>query len=62
MSVGVSVFLIIIGLILLFIAIKLVKKISKMIFFILILGGLYSFSKGLIDVGTVLNWWTSLFH
>ena len=62
MSVGVSVFLIIIGLILLFIAIKLVKKISKMIFFILILGGLYIFSKGLIDVGTVLNWWTSLFH
>lgn len=58
----ISILLILIGLILLFLAIKFIKKISKIVFFILMLGGLYSFSKGLIDVGTVLNWWTSLFH
>lgn len=58
----ISILLILIGLILLFLAIKFIKKISKIVFFILMLGGFYSFSKGLIDVGTVLNWWTSLFH
>ncbi len=56
-----NIFQIILGVVLIIIAFKLFKKITKMVFFILMLAGVYSFSHGLIDVGTVLNWWSNLF-
>lgn len=56
-----NIFEIILGIALIFLAFKLFKKITKVVFFIIMLGGIYSFSNGLIDIGTVLNWWSNLF-
>lgn len=57
----ISIIQIILGIILIIIALMIVRKVTKMIFFILLLGGLYSFSHGLITVGTLLNWWGQIF-
>jgi hypothetical protein len=52
---------IILGIALFLIAIKIVKKVTKLIFFILIAGGIYCFAKGILDVGVLMEWWSTIF-
>ena len=51
----------ILGIALFLIAIKIVKKVTKLIFFILIAGGIYCFAKGILDVGVLMEWWSTIF-
>ena len=52
---------IIIGVALFIIAIKLIKKVTKLVFFILLVAAIYCFSKGILDIGILMQWWSSIF-